>query len=75
MYIYGCIFRMIHNKGNVPVMLLIADVLFLTLALLWNWNECIHLPSDCSSSRSTHSILVGNFAPEGAFVLEQNQRV
>lgn len=75
MNIYGCIFRMIHNKGNIPVMLLIANVLFLTLILLWNLHECIQLPSDYSSSCSTHIILVGNFAPEGAFVLEQNQRV
>jgi len=75
MYVYGCIFRMIHNKGNVPVMLLIADVLFLTLTLLWNWHGCIHLPSGCSSSRSTHIIPAGNFATEGAFILEQNQTV
>lgn len=57
-----CIFmwhRMIHPKGEVCIMLLVADVFFLTLALIWNRHKCIQLLPDCSSARSTHIIPVG----------------
>lgn len=60
-----CIFmwhRAIHHKGKFCKMLLVANVFFLTLLLIWNWHESIHLPTDSSSARSAHIIPIGNWS-------------
>lgn len=60
-----CIFmwcRMKHCKGNVRKMLLIASVFFLTLPLIRNQHESIHLPTDSSSARNAHIIPVGKWS-------------